>query len=173
MEAQIRPFREGDLDAVLDIAVAAWTPIYASFEQQLGPDLFAEVFPAWEAEKKRQVAAACRGESGARVLVAERTESVIGFISYYLRPRLGIGEIGNNAVHPAHQGGGIGTALYTRVLAEMKAQGMACATVTTGGDPAHAPARRAYEKAGFSRALPAVTYYRRLHAGDGQRQCRL
>jgi len=34
--------------------------------------------------------------------------------------------------------------------------------VTTGGDPSHAPVRRAYERAGFSVQLPTITYYRKL-----------
>ena len=34
--------------------------------------------------------------------------------------------------------------------------------VTTGADDAHAPARRAYEKAGFEKSLSSVTYYKKL-----------
>ena len=34
--------------------------------------------------------------------------------------------------------------------------------VGTGGDPSHAPARRAYEKAGFGPAIPSLYYYRAL-----------
>ena len=43
----------------------------------------------------------------------------------------------------------------------MRNAGMTLATVATGGDPAHAPARRSYEKAGFV-ALPLVRYYKAL-----------
>jgi hypothetical protein len=39
---------------------------------------------------------------------------------------------------------------------------MAVATVSTGGDPSHAPARRAYEKAGFGPAIPSVSLYKLL-----------
>ena len=35
-------------------------------------------------------------------------------------------------------------------------------SVHTGGDSAHASARRAYQKAGFTVQLPGVTYYREL-----------
>ena len=44
---------------------------------------------------------------------------------------------------------GIGPKLYDKVLQTMKEQGMEYATVTTGLDDGHAPARRAYQKAGF------------------------
>ena len=40
--------------------------------------------------------------------------------------------------------------------------GMCYVQVGTGGDLAHAPARRAYQKAGFTIALPHVEYYREL-----------
>jgi GNAT superfamily N-acetyltransferase len=73
-----------------------------------------------------------------------------------------IGEIGLNAVHPAHAGQGIGTEMYDYALARMKEAGMTVATVGTGGDPSHAPARRAYEKAGFGPAIPSVYMYKLL-----------
>jgi len=38
---------------------------------------------------------------------------------------------------------------------------MKLAVVSTGGDESHVPARRSYEKAGYT-ALPLVKYYRDL-----------
>ena len=38
---------------------------------------------------------------------------------------------------------------------------MTLAVVGTGGDPGHAPARRSYEKAGYT-GLPLMRYYRPL-----------
>jgi GNAT superfamily N-acetyltransferase len=73
-----------------------------------------------------------------------------------------VGEIGLNAVHPDHAGQGVGTAMYRHVLARMREGGMAVASVGTGGDPSHAPARRAYAKAGFGPAIPSLTLYRLL-----------
>lgn len=51
--------------------------------------------------------------------------------------------------------------MFQHVLAEMKAKGMKMVDVTTGGDSSHAPARRTYEKCGFT-ALPLVKYYKVL-----------
>lgn len=158
----MRPYCATDLPALLEIAVAAWGPIYDSFLTLLGPDLFAIVFADWQTEKKRQIESACRGEHGARVIVAELGGQPVGFASYYLDPTTRIGEIGNNAVAPPHQGGGIGQCLYEQVLTAMRQEGMRCASVGTGLDPAHAPARRAYEKVGFERGLPGITYFREL-----------
>jgi hypothetical protein len=39
---------------------------------------------------------------------------------------------------------------------------MLVAYVGTGGDPGHAAARRAYEKAGYHAAVPAVHYFQEL-----------
>ncbi|PVC90671.1 GNAT family acetyltransferase [Streptomyces sp. CS090A] len=43
----------------------------------------------------------------------------------------------------------------------MKEAGVTLASIWTGGDPGHAPARRTYEKAGYT-ALPLVRYYKAL-----------
>jgi hypothetical protein len=43
----------------------------------------------------------------------------------------------------------------------MKEAGMEVAMVETGGDWGHAPARAAYEKAGF-RVLPLARYFKKL-----------
>jgi hypothetical protein len=43
----------------------------------------------------------------------------------------------------------------------MEEHGRTVALVSTGGDPGHAPARRTYERAGFT-GLPIVNYFRTL-----------
>ena len=44
----------------------------------------------------------------------------------------------------------------------MRAEGMKIITVNTGLDEGHAPARRAYERAGFTAPLESVTYSKLL-----------
>ena len=65
------------------------------------------------------------------------------------------------AVHPDYQNRGIGTRLNTFALEKVRESGMRLAELGTGGDPGHAPARRSYEKAGYT-ALPLVRYYKAL-----------
>ncbi len=65
------------------------------------------------------------------------------------------------AVDPDAQRHGIATQLTEFALGEMRARGLDLATVATGGDPGHAPARRTYEKAGFT-ACPQVWYAKLL-----------
>jgi hypothetical protein len=52
--------------------------------------------------------------------------------------------------------------MYCHALECMKDAGMKVATVATGGDASHAPARRAYRKAGFDAEVPSVWMCRRL-----------
>ncbi len=47
-------------------------------------------------------------------------------------------------------------------LARMKEAGMRVVSVASGGYPSHAPAHRAYEKAGFTVQIPSVWLCRML-----------
>ena len=161
-EIVIRDLRPDDVEAAVDIALAAWVPVFDSFRRMMGEEVFAIVHPDWRAEKARQVRDGCDPKHGGMHFVAELGGEVVGFITSYPRRRTGIGEIGNNAVHPDCQRRGIATRLYRHVLQRLREAGMRVARVTTGGDPSHAPARRAYEKAGFSSPRPDVTYYCKL-----------
>ena len=158
----IRDLRATDIPRVLEIAVAAWTPIFASFRQILGEELFEAAFPNWQEDKKRQVRGACDSSSPAMVCVAEKEGMVVGFVTFYAKVSSGIGEIGNNAVHPEFQGRGIAPQMYQHAFDRLRERGMRFVKVGTGGDPSHAPARRAYAKAGFAIQLPGVEYYRKL-----------
>jgi GNAT superfamily N-acetyltransferase len=161
-EVIVRDLEPQDVERVVQIAVMAWAPIYGAYRQTLGEDLFAAMYPDWQADKARQVRTACLPENPAMVSVAVEDGQVVGFITYYSNDASHVGEIGNNAVHPDWQGRGIGPEMYHHTFQRLRALGMRFVEVHTGGDPAHAPARRAYEKAGFDVSLPGVTYYRRL-----------
>ena len=68
------------------------------------------------------------------------------------------GTITNNAVDPDCGEKGVGQEMYKAILERFRAEGLRAAMVTTGGDPAHAPARRAYERAGFKLKTEQVFY---------------
>ena len=158
----VREYRSADLESVLDIAVAAWKPIYVSRRRALGSELFELFHSDWQSAKKRAVREACDGVDSAMVCVAETPGRVVGFASCYARATRRTGVIGNNAVHPDFQGRGIATSMYEYVFERLRQLGMRCIAVETGGDDSHAPARRAYAKAGFEASVPSVRYYRRL-----------
>jgi len=98
----------------------------------------------------------------ARVWVAEVDGTAVGFVAIELHhPEHSMGEISMLAVDPDHQGWGIGTALTAFALDRLKDAEMTVAMVETGGDPGHAPARRVYEKAGYT-LLPIARYFKNL-----------
>ena len=127
-----------------------------------GAEIAARALTRAEAEQEELLRNLCR-ESADKMFVAEMGGQIAGFVSYALDVgQTGVGEIGLNAVHPDYAGQGLGTALYDFVLARMREAGMRVATVGTGGDAAHAPARRDYEKAGFCPYLPSIYMYKAL-----------
>ena len=157
----IRDAQTDDADAVAEIAVAAWRPIYARLRDFLGDELFDTLHTGWESHKAEQVRQACDATESGAALVADSSDLVVGFVSFYTHTAP-VGVIGNNAVHPDFQSQGIATRLYECVLARLREAGMRYARVTTGADLSYAPARRAYEKVGFEIEASTVTYYREL-----------
>ncbi len=161
MAIQIRPLGNNQIEAVVHLSLLAWAPIFRSFEHALGPTIYARVYPDWETSQRAGVEAVCNDVEKYSVWVAELDQKIVGFIAYTLHATDNVGEVDLLAVHPAYQNRGIGTELNTFALRQMKARGMHLAVVGTGGDPGHAPARRAYEKAGYT-PLPLVRYYKAL-----------
>jgi ribosomal protein S18 acetylase RimI-like enzyme len=149
------------MDAVIQLSLSAWAPIFRSFERILGPEIYALIYPDWRTGQREGVEGVCRDSEKAVVWVAETEGLVVGFVAYELNDEDQTGEVQLLAVHPDHQNLGIGTELNRWALQEMAESGMKMAVVSTGGDPAHAPARRSYEKAGYT-PLPLVRYYQAL-----------
>lgn len=161
MALQIRPYTAEDLDAIVALSLLAWEPIFVEWEKILGPDIYQMLYPDWRALQGGVVARICQDTAKITTLVADVDGAVAGFLCYQLHEEDRWGEIELLAVHPAYQNHEIGTTLNNHALDAMRAAGMIKAEVGTGGDPAHAPARRAYEKAGFT-GLPLVRYYQKL-----------
>ena len=158
----IREARAGDLPRVREIALRAWEPIYQGYRERMGEELFDRLWPdGWQTGKAQQIADHfeqrpewCR--------VAELDGQVVGFITFALDAGTRIAEVGNNAVDPAHQERGIGSAMYRYVLALFREAGMAYAKVRTGLDEAHIAARTTYEHVGFELMIPHGEFYRKL-----------
>ena len=99
-----------------------------------------------------------------RIIVAEdESGNIAGFATYDLDHERKIGIIGSNAVDKSMGLKGVGQAMYAEIFRRFKQAGMTAAQVTTGLDDGHAPARRAYQRAGFGEfSLPSVTYFKKL-----------
>jgi GNAT superfamily N-acetyltransferase len=157
----IRNYIDRDWEAVRVVCLLAFTPVHESFERMLGTELFALVYPDWRKSQVEYLHSLTGGGKRKRLHVAEENGLVVGFIHFEVEGKEQSGRIGLNAVHPAHQGKGIGALMYSQVLDRMRSQGIKYARVDTGGDASHAPARHAYETLGFI-PLPVVHYFKSL-----------
>jgi ribosomal protein S18 acetylase RimI-like enzyme len=161
MDLRIRPVCDNDVEDLVHLSLLAWVPIFDSFERILGPNIYALIWPDWRISQRAAIETVCKDGGKTIVLVAELEGMVVGFLAYELNIKDKIGEVQLLAVYPEYQNRGIGTALNTFALNEMRESGMKMARVETGGDPSHAPARRSYEKAEYT-GLPLVRYFKDL-----------
>lgn len=162
LDFEIRPFAEADLPTLQEVREAAFAPVFKSFRSIMGKDIARFAYADAEIEQGAHLDEMCSPSSGHNVYVATVASRVVGFCGYTVNSESKVGEVGLNAVHPDVDGAGIGTALYEYVLAQMKKEGMAVAMVSTGRDPSHEPARRAYQKAGFERGIPSIWLLKKL-----------
>lgn len=164
--AQIRPLVAGDLGAVVELSLLAWEPVFTSFEAVLGSRIFREVYrPDARSAQAAAVEATCLAGDVDPFVVVTPDDVVAGFVALRRHHDTNTGEIEMLAVHPQHQRRGHARALLDFALQRFRDQGVALVDVSTGGDPAHAPARALYEAAGFT-GLPLVHYYRAVDAGE-------
>ena len=161
-ELVFRLARPQDAHRLQAIRAAAFAPVFASFRALLGDEIYEIAQRREDDAQEALLTSLLAPDSIWELYVACTGDAIVGFVAVRLDAQRGIGEIGLNAVDPAQAGKGFGTALYEHALARMKKAGMKVATVGTGGDPSHAPARRAYQKAGFDAQVPSVWMCRKL-----------
>lgn len=165
MDMHIRPLAHDDMPAIVQLSLLAWEPVFRSFEQVLGRRIFARLYSDWRRSQQEVVEKYCLENKETLTWVAEAQGKVAGFIVYTLNNHENgqehTAEVDLLAVHPDYQNHGLGTALNNFALEKMREAGIQLTVVGTGGDPGHAPARRTYEKAGYT-ALPLVRYYQNL-----------
>ncbi|MCX4246317.1 GNAT family N-acetyltransferase [Paraliomyxa miuraensis] len=145
-----------------EIREAAFAPVFESFRSIMGDEIYGRAQARDDAAQGELLASLLAPDSGWEVYAAEHEQRVVGFVSIRFDHETKVGELGLNAVLPDHAGHGIGTQMYEHAIARMREAGMRVAFVGTGGDPSHAPARRAYQKVGFGVELPTVWMYRTL-----------
>jgi ribosomal protein S18 acetylase RimI-like enzyme len=156
----IESYEDSRLEAVVQLSLSAWAPVFASIERALDPEVWRAFHPDWRADQRAAVEAACK-DAAMRVWVAVEAGQVAGFVAARLHAESRMGEIHMIAVDPGFQRRGIASALTRQALAWFESEGMQVAMVETGGDPGHAPARATYEATGF-RLFPVARYFKKL-----------
>ena len=161
MEPTIRPYRDSDAPGVVRLSLRAWAPVFASVRDVLGDRLFEQLYgDDWQRRQRNDVEKVLTDEK-MKIWTAEANGQVIGFVAAFLRADESMGEIHMLAVEPDHQNRGLGSELTEVATDWIRASGMPLAVISTGGDIGHAPARRTYEKVGFT-PFPSMLYFRVL-----------
>jgi ribosomal protein S18 acetylase RimI-like enzyme len=159
--ATLRGYRPSDEEALVELSLRAWEPVFDAANEALGPDLFLRLRGDWRVGQATEVRGVL-ADSTQRVWVAEDDGGrAVGFVAGKLHREQELGEIYMIAVDPGAQGQGLGRALTTVATAWLRQSGMRAAMIETGGDRGHAPARRLYKKAGYT-PLPAVRFFKSL-----------
>jgi ribosomal protein S18 acetylase RimI-like enzyme len=157
----IGPARANEMGAICEIAKVAWEPIHDSMIDDVGVDIHDAVSGDWRARKAGQILRQY-DVNPSWVLAVRDGNEVAAFVTFGIDAERSMGTILNNAVGATYQGRGIGTAMYEHVLNLFRDAGLQYASVTTGLDRGHAPARKAYVNAGFDLSREDVTYYQKL-----------
>ena len=157
---KIEPYHSYHADAVVRLSLRAWSPVFDSLKEALEPNVWQQFYPdGWRVSQEKSVRDTC-ANADMKTWVAIEAGTIAGFV--VIRFHEGnLGEIYMIAVDPEYQRRGISMALTDFAVQRMKEAGMQIAMVETGGDPGHAPARAAYEKAGF-RVLPLARYFKKI-----------
>ncbi len=163
-QLNIRPANPEDLPGLIDLTLRAFEPIFENFPKILGPELYTRLYPDWRTQQADGVRW-LMSEEKIQVYMAEADENLAGLVAVENNPETRRGEVQFLAVDPDWQRQGIADALNNFALEKMCQAGMTLAIVETGGDSSHAPARRAYEKAGYIR-MPIARYFKTLISKD-------
>jgi len=157
---RIEPYTPERLDAVVELSLIAWAPVFDSIEEALDPEVYRAFYPdGWRVSQQKAVEDACNNKD-TRIWIALNGDTLSGFVAVRLHDET-LGEIYMIAVHPDAQRRGVASALTAFATQWMKEQDISVVMVETGGDPGHAPARRTYEKSGF-RLFPVARYFKKI-----------
>jgi GNAT superfamily N-acetyltransferase len=135
--------------------------VFASERDVMGDKIFQRLYgDDWRRQQRQDVEEVLDDEE-MNVWVAEVDGDVLGFVAAVLKIDRGMGEVSMLAVDPEVQNHGLGTQLTNVATDWIREAGFSLALVSTGGDAGHAPARRTYEKAGYT-PVPSVNYFKAL-----------
>jgi ribosomal protein S18 acetylase RimI-like enzyme len=153
-----------DHEAICTIAVKAWQAIHDGYRRDIdNDDLYNRISHNWQKRKADIIVTKMQDMPEEVIVARDNVGNILGFATFFINEKSGLGEIGNNAVAPKYQGMGIGKVLYNHVIAVFRERGLAYATVTTGyEDAGHANARAVYGKVGFKKMQTSITYSLKL-----------
>ena len=157
----IIPYQTGDKARVIDLALAAWRPVFPQTKQDVPGFVYDNFYPqGWEVRQTADVGQWLDQHAGETWLAVDG-DYLLGFVGTVIHPDDRMGEISIIAVAPEHQKSGVGRQLLAHAEAHIREQGMDMVMVETVGDSGHEPARKAYESQGYV-AWPVARYFKEL-----------
>ena len=94
----IRPFEEADLDAILELSLRSWEPVFESLRAVLGDAIFARLHqPDWRTVQAEAVRSSCTSDER-DVFVAVADGKPVGFVTVELNAfheRMGVNIAGS------------------------------------------------------------------------------
>lgn len=84
MKYQIRAFSDSDINDIVELSLLAWEPIFQSFSQILGTNIYRSLYPDWKKSQKESVESMCGDRKKYHTIVAQYNEKVVGFLVYKL-----------------------------------------------------------------------------------------
>ena len=95
----IRPFDQRDMPDVETLSLLAWEPVFHSFEQVLGTEIYLRIYPDWKTAQRTAVKEMCE-DVKTETWVTEADGAPAGFIVWELNRQTLEGEVHMLAVHP-------------------------------------------------------------------------
>jgi ribosomal protein S18 acetylase RimI-like enzyme len=161
----LRQARDDDLPRVDEIMIECYTPIYDSYINTVGEDVYRGIRrnpdQDWRTEKTARIRKAYHEHPGC-MWVLEDAGTVFGFVTFRLFPEQGRLWIEENGVIPERRGQGWATFMLRHLLSHARRLGIRFASVEVDLDDVHIPARRAYQAVGFDRHHHIAIYHQDL-----------
>lgn len=158
---QIVAYQPSHRSALLDLSIRAWEPVFPQLKNDVPGFVYESFYPRGWRERQFEDLATTLDEEPGHVDVALIQASPVGWVCTRLHPEDRMGEVYVLAVDPGFQQQGVGHALLEHSIDRIRRAGMNMVMVETGDDRGHAPARSAYESAGFER-WPVARYFKNL-----------
>ena len=101
---RIRPLTPADLEAVVELSLLAWEPVFISFENILGTAIFDLLYrPPWRAAQAANVRRNCLADGAESFVMATSDDVPVGFVVLQQDHDESLGVVEMIAVHPEHQ----------------------------------------------------------------------
>ncbi len=161
----LRQAKDDDLPRLNEIIIACYTPIYDSYVDIVGQDVYRGIRRNpdldWRIEKTERIKKTYQEHPGCMWLL-EEASTIFGFVTFGIFPKQNRLWIEENGLIPERRSQGWATFMLRQVLSHARRLGIRFASLEVDLDDVHIPARRAYQAVGFDRHHHIAIYHQDL-----------